>query len=264
MAAGGSAQQAERVRRIGVLISQAADDLEMNASLTGFRQELQRLGWSEGSNVRIDTRFAHGNLDQTQVLAKELIALQPDVILAHSMPVAAALQRESGAIPIVFVNVSDPVGSGLVASLARPGGNLTGLLMYEASIVGKWLAMLKEIAPRMARAAFVANPKIPTYEYYRSAMRRAWPLAARAQPAQLRRRRRPDKARAYCVDTDATRRVLESRAFGETQDSVLGRVVDATLGAPYESSERRAINDRTTSLFAHVLQLEFHATPFAT
>ena len=104
---GTRAQRAERVRRIGVLISQAADDSEMEASLTGFRQGLERLGWSEGSNVRIDTRFAHGNLDQTQVFAKELIALQPDVILAHSMPVAAALQRESGAIPIVFVNVSD-------------------------------------------------------------------------------------------------------------------------------------------------------------
>ena len=101
------AQQAERVRRIGVLISQAADDSEMNASLTGFRQGLERLGWSEGSNVRIDTRFAHGNLDQTQVHAKELTALQPDVILAHSTPVAFTLQRESRAIPIVFVNVSD-------------------------------------------------------------------------------------------------------------------------------------------------------------
>ena len=130
------AQQSERVRRIGVLISQAADNSEMEASLTAFRQGLERLGWSEGSNVRIDTRFAHGNLDQTQVHAKELIALQPDVILAHSTPVAFTLQRESRAIPIVFVNVSDPVGSGLVASLARPGSNLAGLLMYEASIVG--------------------------------------------------------------------------------------------------------------------------------
>ena len=163
---GTRAQQVERVRRIGVLISQSADDPEMKASLTEFRQGLERLGWSEGRNVRIDTRFAHGNLDQTQVLAKELLALQPDAILAHSTPVAAALQRESRAIPIVFVNVSDPLGSGFVASLARPGGNLTGLLMYEESIVGKWLAMLKEIAPHVARAAFVANPKITTYDYY--------------------------------------------------------------------------------------------------
>ena len=183
---GTRAQRAERVRRIGVLISQAADDSEMEASLTGFRQGLERLGWSEGSNVRIDTRFAHGNLDQTQAFAKELIALQPDVILAHSTPVAFTLQRESGAIPIVFVNVSDPVGSGLVASLARPGGNLTGLLMYEESIVGKWLAMLREIAPRMARAAFVANPKIPTYEYYlRTAKAIAPSLAIELVPSPI-------------------------------------------------------------------------------
>jgi putative ABC transport system substrate-binding protein len=180
------AQQSERVRRIGVLISQAADDSEMEASLTGFRQGLERLGWLEGSNVRIDTRFAHGNLDQTQVHAKELIALQPDVILAHSTPVAFTLQRESRAIPIVFVYVSDPVGSGLVASLARPGSNLTGLLMYEASIVGKWLAMLKEIAPRMARAAFVANPKISTYEYYlRTAQAIAPSLAIELVPSPI-------------------------------------------------------------------------------
>ena len=183
---GTRAQQAERVRRIGVLISQAADDSEMEASLTGFRQGLERLGWLEGSNVRIDTRFAHGNLDQTQVHAKELIALQPDVILAHSTPVAFTLQRESRAIPIVFVNVSDPVGSGLVASLARPGSNLTGLLMYEASIVGKWLAMLKEIAPLMARAAFVANPKISTYEYYlRTAKAIAPSLAIELVPSPI-------------------------------------------------------------------------------
>jgi putative ABC transport system substrate-binding protein len=164
----GRAQQSERMRRIGVLISQAADDSEMEASLAGFRQGLERLGWSEGSNVRIDTRFAHGNLDQTQVHAKELIALQPDVILAHSTPVAATLQRESRAI------------------LARPDGNLTGLLMYEASIVGKWLAMLKEIAPRMARVAFVANPKISTYEYYlRTAKAIAPSLAIELVPSPI-------------------------------------------------------------------------------
>ena len=97
--------------------------------------------------------------DQVQALAKELVALQPDVILAHSTQVAAALQRESRAIPIVFVNVSDPIGAGFIASLARPGGNLTGVLHYEAGIAGKWLAMLKEIAPRLARAALVMNPK---------------------------------------------------------------------------------------------------------
>ena len=113
-----------------------------------------------------------------QVLAKELVALQPDVILAHSTPIAAALQRESRTIPIVFVNVSDPIGSGFVASLARPGGNLTGLLLYEASITGKWLAMLKEIAPRLARVALLSQPQGPAYDYFLRAAEAAAPSLA--------------------------------------------------------------------------------------
>ena len=163
------AQQSERMRRIGILAALAKDDPDMKARLAGFRQGLKKLGWSEDRNVSIDTRFAAGRPDQFQVLSKELVALQPDVILGHTTPVVAALQRESRAIPIVFVfvSVSDPIGSGFVASLARPGGNLTGVLQYEASITGKWLAMLKEIAPGLARAALVANPKTTVYDYFR-------------------------------------------------------------------------------------------------
>jgi putative ABC transport system substrate-binding protein len=168
------AQQGERIRRIGVMANVGENDAEMEASLAAFRQELERLGWSEGRNVRIDKRFTRANLDQLQALAKEMVALQPDLIVAHATPIVAALQRESRTIPIVFVNASDPVGSGFIASLARPGGNLTGLQMYEASIVGKWLSMLKEIAPHMTRAAFVANPKIITYPYF---LRAAEPVA---------------------------------------------------------------------------------------
>jgi putative ABC transport system substrate-binding protein len=163
------------MRRIGVVVSSAEDDLDMQARVAGFRQGLERLGWSEDRNARIDARFAAGNADQFQVLAKELIALQPDVIFAHSTPVVAALQRESRMIPIVFVSVSDPIGSGFVASLARPGGNLTGLLQYEEGIAGKWLAMLKEIAPRLARAALVANPKTTAYDYFLRAAQAAAP-----------------------------------------------------------------------------------------
>ena len=111
-------------------------------------------------------------------LAKELVATQPDVILAHTTQVAAALQRESRVIPIVFVNVSDPIGSGFVASLARPGGNFTGVLQYEASVVGKWLAMLKEIAPRLERVALVANPKTTPYDYFLRAAEAAAPSLA--------------------------------------------------------------------------------------
>jgi ABC-type uncharacterized transport system substrate-binding protein len=169
------AQQAERMRRIGVLVSSAEDDLDMQARVAGFRQGLEKLGWSEDRNARIDARFAAGKADQFQVLAKELVALQPDVIFAHSSPLVAALQRESRTIPIVFVSVSDPIGSGFVASLARPAGNLTGLLQYEEGIAGKWLAMLKEIAPGLTRASFVANPKTTVYDYFLRAARAAAP-----------------------------------------------------------------------------------------
>src|SRR6516225_910205 len=160
------AQQGEQIRRIGVLTGDAEDDPGVKARLAAFQQGLDRLGWSVDRNVRIDYRFAANNLDQYQPLAKELVGLQPDVLLAYATPVAAAFQRESGTIPIVFVSVSDPIGSGLVASLARPGGNLTGFLLYEEGITGKWLAMLKEIAPGLSRAALIANPKRTPYDYF--------------------------------------------------------------------------------------------------
>jgi putative ABC transport system substrate-binding protein len=164
-----------------VLVVNAEDNPETKARLAAFRQGLERLGWSEGRNVRIDYRFAPASSAvQAQVLAKELVALQPDVILGHSTVIAAALQRESHAIPIVFLSVSDPIGSGFIASLARPGGNLTGLMQYEASITGKWLAMLKEIAPRLARAALVANPKTSPYDYFLRAAEALAPSLAMA------------------------------------------------------------------------------------
>jgi putative tryptophan/tyrosine transport system substrate-binding protein len=158
------AQQPDIVRRIGVLTADAEDDPGVKARLAAFQQGLGRLGWSLDRNIRIDYRFAANNPDQYQPLAKELIRLQPDVLLAYTTPVAAAFVRESRAVPIVFVNVSDPIGSGLVAGLARPGGNLTGLLLYEEGIAGKWLAMLKEIAPGLSRAALIANPKRTPYD----------------------------------------------------------------------------------------------------
>jgi putative ABC transport system substrate-binding protein len=172
------AQQPERMRRIGVLVGGTEGDPVEQARLAALRQGLERLGWSQGRNVRIDTRFAAGSADQVQTLAKELVALQPDVMLTHSTGFVAALQRESSTIPIVFVNIADPVGSGFVASLARPGGNLTGFMSFEASIAGKWLAMLKEIAPRLARVAFVANPKTSPYDYFLNAAQAAAPSLA--------------------------------------------------------------------------------------
>ena len=162
------AQQPDGMRRIGVLMGLAEDDPEIRARLAAFRQGLEKRGWSEGRNVRIDYRFAPASA-QMQVLAKELVALQPDVIFAHSTPVTAAVQRESSTIPIVFVAIADPVGSGFVASLPRPGGNMTGVMNYEASVIGKWLAMLKEIAPRLTRAALMGNPKTTPFDYFQRA-----------------------------------------------------------------------------------------------
>jgi putative ABC transport system substrate-binding protein len=163
------AQQAERMRRIGMLSIQAEADPDIQARLDGFRHGLQALGWVEGRNLHIDYRFTDGREDRVQPLAKELIALKPELIFAQGTPAVAVLQRESRTLPVVFVNVSDPIGSGFVASLARPGGNLTGVLQYEASITGKWLAMLKEISPTLVRAALVANPKTTPFPYFQRA-----------------------------------------------------------------------------------------------
>jgi putative tryptophan/tyrosine transport system substrate-binding protein len=159
------AQRPDRLRHIAILTGLAEDNPETKVRLTAFRQGLEKLGWSEGRNLRIDIRYAPAGA-QAQALAQELVALRPEVIFANSTPMATALQRETNSIPIVFVGVSDPVGSGFIKSLARPGGNLTGLLLYEEGIAGKWLAMLKEIAPGLARAALLANQKTTPYAYF--------------------------------------------------------------------------------------------------
>jgi putative ABC transport system substrate-binding protein len=179
------AQQGERLRRIGVLVNAAVDEPDMQARLAGFRQGIEKLGWS-GQNVHIDTRFAAARADQFQALAKEMVSSQPDVILAHTPPITAALQRESRAIPIVFVSVSDPIGSGFVPNLARPSGNVTGLMNFEASISGKWLAMLKEISPHLARAALLGNPRTTAYDYFlRSAESAAASLSIEIVPNRV-------------------------------------------------------------------------------
>ena len=153
------------MRRVGVLVGLAENDPEMKERIAGLRQGLEKLGWAEGSNLRIDYRFAPAGA-QARLLARELIALQPDVILTQSTPATAAMQQETRTIPIVFAGVADPFGSGFAASLSRPGGNLTGLLQYEEGITGKWLAMLKEIAPNLTRAALVANPRTSAFDYF--------------------------------------------------------------------------------------------------
>ena len=160
------AQQAERMRRIGVLMALAETDGQSKARLTAFRQRLNELGWTDGRNVHIDYRWAPGNADQMRLLSKELVELQPDVILGHTTPVVAALLQETHTIPIVFVVVSDPVGSGFVANLPRPGGNVTGFINLEASLVTKWVQLLKEIAPQVTRVSLVFNPDTAPHSRY--------------------------------------------------------------------------------------------------
>jgi putative tryptophan/tyrosine transport system substrate-binding protein len=167
------AQQGERTRRIGVLMVTAEGDPDTRARLAALRQGLERRGWSEGRNLNVDYRFTAARSERIPALAKELVGLQPDVMLGHSAAAAAGLQRESRTIPTVFVNVSDPIGAGFIASMARPGGNLTGVLHLEAGIIGKWFAMLREIEPRLARAAFVANPKTTQHDYFLQAAKAA-------------------------------------------------------------------------------------------
>src|ERR1700676_603182 len=154
----GSAQQPGGVRRVGVLMVNTESDAEAKAWLSGFTQGLADLGWTDGRNLRMDVRWAADNIDRMRTFAKELVGLRPDVIIAHSTPVTAALQRETRTIPIVFVTVVDPVGDGFVAGLPRPGGNITGFINQEAAMAGKWLELLTEIAPGLKRAAIMFNP----------------------------------------------------------------------------------------------------------
>jgi putative ABC transport system substrate-binding protein len=155
---GARAQQGAPMRRIGVLMNLASDDAEAQARLAAFHQGLQQLGWTVGRNVQIDYRWGAGNADRIRKFAAELVALAPDVILSTGSPSVAALQQATRTVPVVFVTVVDPVSSGFVDSLARPGGNITGFALYEYSISGKWLALLKEIAPGMTRAAVIRDP----------------------------------------------------------------------------------------------------------
>jgi putative ABC transport system substrate-binding protein len=154
-----AARAQQSARRIGMLIGYAENDPAIQARLAAFRQALEHIGWTERRNIRIDYRFAPASPDQAQVFAKELVALQPDVLVGNSTPATAALLRETRTIPIVFVGVSDPVGSHFVATIARPDGSTTGFTNFEPSMIGKWLEMLKEIAPGITRAAVVFNPK---------------------------------------------------------------------------------------------------------
>jgi putative tryptophan/tyrosine transport system substrate-binding protein len=156
------AQQTERLRRVGILVG-SADNPEGHSRVSAFQQALQAQGWTDGQNIQIDLRWGAANSELTQTLAKEIVSHNPEVIFAETTPVVAAVLRESQKIPLVFVNVSDPVGSGFVENLARPGGLVTGFISNEASLASKWLELLKEVAPQTKRAALLFNPDTASY-----------------------------------------------------------------------------------------------------
>jgi putative ABC transport system substrate-binding protein len=152
------AQQRERMRRIGVLMPGDESDPGRKARLTALTQTLADLGWTDGRNVRVDVRWGRSDINRIRVLAQELVGLQPEIIVTNATPETVAVQRETRTIPIVFAALSDPVASGLVATLDRPSGNVTGFAIYEPSMAGKWLELLSEIAPMLKRAAIMFNP----------------------------------------------------------------------------------------------------------
>jgi putative ABC transport system substrate-binding protein len=230
------AQQGDRVRRIGVLISAAPDDPETTARVAAFPEKLKQLGWSKDHNVQIDFRFASGISNQYRPLAQELIALHPDVLVAASTPVIAVLQRETQIVPIVFTNVSDPIGAGFVASLNRPGGNITGVLLYEGGIAGKWLAMLKEISPSLKRVALLGNPKTTPFEYFRRAAEDAAlslaielaPTPIENEPADLER-----AVVSFATAPHGALLVLPDPTIGALRERIIPLVAQLQLPAVY-------------------------------
>jgi putative tryptophan/tyrosine transport system substrate-binding protein len=182
------AQPSTKPRRIAVLMGYAESDPEAQQRLATFKEGLATLGWTEGRNLKVDVRWTAADVTRAATYAKELVALQPDAILSNTTPVTAALQRETRAIPIVFTAVSDPIGSGFAKTLARPGGNITGFINLESTLVGKWLQLLKEIAPRLLRVAVMFNPDTAPYaEYYLQPLKEIAPkLGVKSYSATVR------------------------------------------------------------------------------
>lgn len=208
------AQQGERMRRIGVLMNASSDDADGQARIVAFVQALQELGWTDRRNARIDIRWGAGDAERYHRYAVELVALEPDVILAPTGGVVATLQRTTRTVPIVFTSVTDPVGAGFVANLARPGGNMTGFAAFEYGLSGKWLALLKEIAPDIRRAAVLRDPAIAagTDSWRRS---RRWLPHLGVNPRGLNEEGWSQGRYGVYHDLDAWRRYMSVAGFVE-------------------------------------------------
>jgi putative ABC transport system substrate-binding protein len=159
-------EQLEQIRRVGVLMLWRETDLVAQASMTALARALEHFGWVEGKNIRIDNRFAAGDPALFKIYAAELVGLSPDVLLTTATPGVAAMRQQTGTIPIVFVFVADPVGQGFVQSLARPGGNITGFSPFDTALLGKWLQLLKEVAPVLTRVIAMFDPDTTPYAFF--------------------------------------------------------------------------------------------------
>jgi putative ABC transport system substrate-binding protein len=233
------AQQADRVRRIGVLMNVAADDPQGQAGVAAFQQVLQQFGWSDGRNVRIDTRWGENDVDRDRRYAAELVALAPDVILASGTLSVAALQKATRTLPIVFVGVSDPVGAGFVDTLARPGGNTTGFMIFEYSLSGKWLELLKQIAPRLTRAAVLRDSANPAgIAQFGAIQAVAQSLGVELRPVDTRDAGEIERAvAAFARSADGGLIVTPSASVSVHHDLIITLAVRHKLPAVYSSRD---------------------------
>jgi putative ABC transport system substrate-binding protein len=230
------AQQPTGARRIGVLMNFPSDAPEGQARLAAFMQSLQKLGWNEGDNVRIDIRWAGDDIERHRKHSEELIALKPDVILASASPTLAPLLRVTRSVPIVFANVADPVGAGYVRSFARPGGNVTGFIAFEYSIAGKWLELLKQMAPRVTRIAVLRDPAVAAGIGQFAAIQSAASSTVELSAIDPR-------------DTDELRQELDT--FAQEPNGGLIVTASASAGTHHELINSLAIRHRLPSIHAY-------------
>jgi putative ABC transport system substrate-binding protein len=226
--------QSDRVRRIGVLMGNPENDPQAQVNAKAMRQGLQNLGWIDGQNVTIDYRWAGGDPEKARAFAKELVAMAPDVIVPSSNQVTAILRQETSSIPIVFVFVGDPVGSGFAASLAKPGGNSTGFAVFENSIGGKWLELLNEVAPGVKRVGFVYHPDAaPNVGFYRAAVAAAPALGIEVVPLPVHNAAEIESGVATLAQPNCGLNVVPHAVTVGNRDLIVGLAARHRLPAVY-------------------------------
>jgi len=235
------AQQPEQMRRIGVLMNAVADSPQGHARIVAFQQTLQQLGWSEGRNVQIDIRWGGDDVERDRRYAAELIALAPDVVMAAGTLAVSALQRHGNAVPIVFAGVADPVGAGFVNNLAHPGGNVTGFMVFEYSMGGKWLELLKQIVPQLARVAVLRDSMNPVGTAMFGAIRATGPsLGVDVSPIDVRSADEIEHDIAAFARTANGALIVPGAAIEAHRDLIIGLAAKHKVPAVYANSPEAA------------------------